>query len=86
MLLGMNEPLASAVGARSFDSIASRRKAQNLPHRLRHIHPTHSAPKRHDANFIKSAPKTQTLHLQQAKRFFRTSSPLIHKQDVEKDA
>lgn len=79
----MNAPQAFAVGARSFDSIASRRKAQNFPRRIRHNHKAHPSPKHH-ARYGQIRPKTQTLHLQQAKGFVRTSSPLIHNQDAAK--
>jgi hypothetical protein len=82
-MLGMNVPLASAVSARSFDSIASRRKAQNFPHRIRHNHKVHKEPKHH-ARYDQIHSKTQTLHLQQTKSFFRTSSPLIHNQGSAK--
>ena len=79
----MNVPLAFAVGARSFDSIASRRKAQNFARRIRHNHKVHKEPKHH-ARYDQIHSKTQTLHLQQTKSFFRTSSPLIHNQGSAK--
>ena len=73
----MNVPQAFAVSGRSFALIASRRKAQNLLQRIRHHHKAHPSPKHH-ARYDQIHAKTQTLHLQQAKNFFRTSSPLIH--------
>jgi hypothetical protein len=75
------------VGARSFDSIATRRKAQNLLHRIRHNHKAitkRTQYPRTQGEFHQIRPKTQTLHLQQAKGFFRTSSPLIHNPDSVK--
>jgi hypothetical protein len=83
MMWGMNVPQAFAVGARSFDSIASRRKAQNLLQRIRHNHKAHPSPMHH-ARYDQIHPKSQTLHLQQAKNFSRTSSPLIHNQGSAK--
>lgn len=83
MMWGMNVPQAFAVSAQSFDSTASRRKAQNFARRIRHNHKVHKEPKHH-ARYDQIHAKSQTLHLQQAKRFFRTSSPLIHNQGSAK--
>jgi hypothetical protein len=83
MMLGMNAPQAFAVSARSFAFISSRRKAENFPRRIRHHHKANPSPKHHGSH-CQIRPKTQTLHLQPAKGFFRTSSPLVHNRGAAK--
>jgi len=74
---------AHAKRAGFIDSVAWRRKAENLVLKIRHISqalPTQVS----SARAAQSSQQAQAIHLQHPKRLFLTSSPLVHNQEAAK--